>query len=187
METEEQIRMILAELYDDVIEAIQVYEIAHLVDRDRLLELAAIARAGRADLPGQARAQVIDDPESTFANRLRCNDCHRIAAQEGKDAHGQSIGSQVFPSRSSHDNARSSPARTRSSIRRCGSRNVCGTNTGDCGFGVPATVKSCTSGGTGSMSDFLFILVDLTEYIVEILCASVGFHLRLQNHPGVLS
>ena len=42
--------MILAELYDDVIEAIEVYETAHLVDRDRLLELATIAQAGRADL-----------------------------------------------------------------------------------------------------------------------------------------
>jgi hypothetical protein len=64
MEAEEQITMILAELYDDVNEAIEVYETAHLVDRDRLLELATIAQAGRADLLGQARAQLIDDPES---------------------------------------------------------------------------------------------------------------------------
>jgi hypothetical protein len=84
------------------------------------------------------------------------------------------IGSQVFPSRSSHDNARSSPARTRSSISRCDSRNVCGANTGDCGFGAPAPAKSGVSGGTVSMSDLLFILVDLTEYIVDFLCAPVG-------------
>ena len=76
------------------------------------------------------------------------------------------VGSQVFPSRSSHNHARSSPARTRSSIRRCGNRNVCGTNTGDCGFGVPAPVTSRASGITVSVSDFLFILVDLNEYIV---------------------
>jgi hypothetical protein len=61
METEEQITMILAELYDDVNEAIEVYEKAHLVDRDGLLELATIAQAGRADLLGQAHAQLIDD------------------------------------------------------------------------------------------------------------------------------
>jgi hypothetical protein len=90
-------------------------------------------------------------------------DCQALppADQEGKAALGGSIGSQVFPSRSSHDNARSSPARTRSSISRCGSRNVCGTNTGDSGSGVPAKVKSRASGGTASMSDFLFILVDM--------------------------
>ena len=56
--------MILAELYDDVNEAIEDYETAHLVDRDRLLELATIAQAGRADLLGQTCAQLIDDPES---------------------------------------------------------------------------------------------------------------------------
>jgi hypothetical protein len=64
METEEQITMILAELYDDMIEAIEDYDTAHLVDRDRLLELATITQAGRADLLGQACAQLIDDPES---------------------------------------------------------------------------------------------------------------------------
>jgi hypothetical protein len=32
METEEQITMILAELYDDVIEAIEDYQTAYLVD-----------------------------------------------------------------------------------------------------------------------------------------------------------
>ena len=64
METEEQITVILAELYDDLIEAIEDYETAHLVDRDRLLELATIAQAGPADLLGQACAQLIDDPES---------------------------------------------------------------------------------------------------------------------------
>jgi hypothetical protein len=40
--------------------------------------------------------------------------------------------------------------------------------------GVPAPVKSRASGDTVSMSDFLFILVDLTEYIVDFLCAPVG-------------
>jgi hypothetical protein len=64
MEAEEQITMILAELYDDGIQAIEDYETAHLVDRDRLLELATIAQAERADLLGQACAQLIDDPES---------------------------------------------------------------------------------------------------------------------------
>src|ERR1700676_5193386 len=44
----------------------------------------------------------------------------------------------------------------------------------DCGFGVPAPVKSRASGDTASMSDFLFILVDLTVYIVDFLCAPVG-------------
>jgi hypothetical protein len=81
-----------------------------------------------------------------------------------EDAQGGFIGSQVFPSRSSHDNARSSPARTRSSMSRCGSRNVRGINPADCGFAVPAPVKSRASGGTVSLSGFLFILVDLTEY-----------------------
>jgi hypothetical protein len=42
--------MILAELPDDVINAIEDYETAHSVDRDRLLELATIARAGRTVL-----------------------------------------------------------------------------------------------------------------------------------------
>jgi hypothetical protein len=97
------------------------------------------------------------------------------------------IGSQVFPSRSSHDNARSSPARTKSSISRCGSRNVCGTNTGDCGFGVPAPVKSHASGGTISMSDFLLILVDRTEYIVDFLCAPFGSRLLIRSvYPLIL-
>ena len=64
MEAEEQITMILAELYDDGIQAIEDYETAHLGDRDRLLELATIAQAERADLLGQACAQLIDDPES---------------------------------------------------------------------------------------------------------------------------
>ena len=50
METEEQITMILAELPGDVIQAIEDYERAHSVDRDRLLALATIARAGRIDL-----------------------------------------------------------------------------------------------------------------------------------------
>ncbi len=44
----------------------------------------------------------------------------------------------------------------------------------NCGLGVPAPVKSRASGDTVSMSDFLFILVDLTEYIVDFLCAPVG-------------
>jgi hypothetical protein len=43
-ETEAQITMILAELPDDVIKAIEDYETAHSVDRDRLLELATLAR-----------------------------------------------------------------------------------------------------------------------------------------------
>ncbi len=33
----------------------------------------------------------------------------------------------------------------------------------NCGFGVPASIKSRASGDTASMSDFLFILVDLIE------------------------
>jgi hypothetical protein len=64
MITEEQITMILAELCDDVIQAIEDYETAHLVDRDRFLELATIAQAERADLLGQACARLIDNPES---------------------------------------------------------------------------------------------------------------------------
>jgi hypothetical protein len=56
--------MILAELPDDVIKAIEDYETAHSVDRDRLLELATIARAARTDLLTPARAQLIDDPGS---------------------------------------------------------------------------------------------------------------------------
>lgn len=55
--------MILAELYDDVIEAIEDYETAHLVDRDRLLELATRAQVGPAILLRQVCAQLIDDPE----------------------------------------------------------------------------------------------------------------------------
>jgi hypothetical protein len=43
METQEQITMIPAELPDDVVQAIEDYEITHSVDRDRLLELATIA------------------------------------------------------------------------------------------------------------------------------------------------
>jgi hypothetical protein len=104
----------------------------------------------------------------------------------GADAQGGFVGSQVFPSRSSQDNARSSPARTRSSISRCGSRNVCGTNTGDGGFGVPAPLKSRVSGGTDPMGDFLFILFDLTEYIVDLLCAPVGSRQRVLHSLHVL-
>jgi hypothetical protein len=63
-ETEAQITMILAELPDEVIEAIEDFEITHSVDRDRLLGLAPIALAGRTDLLGQACAQLIDDPGS---------------------------------------------------------------------------------------------------------------------------
>jgi hypothetical protein len=118
-------------------------------------------------------------------NETFCSLARRESTDRTRDRHGQLmklhgnvdsafIGSQVFPSRSSHDNARSSPARTRSSISRCGSRNVCGTKSRDCGFAVPAPVKSHASGGTVSMSDFLFILVDLTESIVDFLCAPVG-------------
>jgi hypothetical protein len=65
METGAQITpMILAELPDEVIQAIEDYEITHSVDRDRLLELATIAHAGRIDLPCQACAHLIDTPES---------------------------------------------------------------------------------------------------------------------------
>jgi hypothetical protein len=64
METEEQITMILAELPADVIEAVEDYERAHSVDRDRLLALATIAQARRIDLPCQACGRLIDDPES---------------------------------------------------------------------------------------------------------------------------
>jgi hypothetical protein len=64
--------MILAELYDDVVEAIEDYETAHLVARDRLLELAAIAQAGPATLLGQACSQLINDPESfTWCHRSK--------------------------------------------------------------------------------------------------------------------
>ena len=52
METEEQITMILAELPDDVVQAIEDYEIARSVDRDRLLELATIALARLSLLEG---------------------------------------------------------------------------------------------------------------------------------------
>ena len=108
---------------------------------------------------------------------------------------------------------RSIAARAKSSTSRCGSRNVCGTSTGNgispagwcttgaaaemgisffsteaitvsagsgtsavdsslassgcactnCGFGVPASIKSRASGDTASISDFLFIKVDLVE------------------------
>jgi hypothetical protein len=64
MESEEQITMMLADLPDDVIEAIEAFEITHSIDRDRLLSLATIALAGRTDLLGEAWAQLIDTPES---------------------------------------------------------------------------------------------------------------------------
>ena len=64
METQKQITMVLADLPDDVIEAIEDYEITHSVDRDRLLDLATIALAGRTDLLGDACAQLIDAPVS---------------------------------------------------------------------------------------------------------------------------
>jgi hypothetical protein len=64
MESAEQITMMLAELPDEVIEAIEDFEITHSVDRDRLLGLATIALAGRTDLLGEAWAQLIDTPES---------------------------------------------------------------------------------------------------------------------------
>ena len=64
METEEQITMILAELPDDVIEAIEDFEITHSITRDRLLHLATIELTGRTDLLGDACAQLIDTPES---------------------------------------------------------------------------------------------------------------------------
>jgi hypothetical protein len=55
---------ILAELPEEVIEAVEDYEEAHSIDRDRLLELATIAQAGRIDFPCQACGQLIDDPKS---------------------------------------------------------------------------------------------------------------------------
>ena len=64
IESEEQITMMLAKLPDDVIDAIEEFEITHSVDRDRLLGLATIALAGRTDLLGEAWAQLIDTPES---------------------------------------------------------------------------------------------------------------------------
>jgi hypothetical protein len=64
METEEQITTILAELPDDVIEAIEDYEITHSITGDRLLYLATVALTGRTDLLGDACAQLIDTPES---------------------------------------------------------------------------------------------------------------------------
>jgi hypothetical protein len=64
METEEQITMILAELPDDVIAAIEDYEITHSITRERRLYLATIALTGRTDLLSEAYAQLIDTPES---------------------------------------------------------------------------------------------------------------------------
>ena len=64
METEEQITMILAELPDDVIEAIENYEIERSITRDELLYVATIALTGRTDLLGDTCAQLIDAPES---------------------------------------------------------------------------------------------------------------------------
>jgi hypothetical protein len=64
MEAEEQITMILTELPGDVIEAIEDYERAHSVNRERLLWLATIAQAGRIDLSCRACDQLIDDPGS---------------------------------------------------------------------------------------------------------------------------
>jgi hypothetical protein len=64
METEEQITMILAKLPDDVIEAIEDFEITHSITRDRLLYLATIELTGRTDLLSDACAQLIDTPES---------------------------------------------------------------------------------------------------------------------------
>jgi hypothetical protein len=64
METEEQITMILAELPDEVIEAIENYEIEHSITRDELLYVATIALTGRTDLLGDTCAQLIDTPES---------------------------------------------------------------------------------------------------------------------------
>jgi hypothetical protein len=64
METEEQITMILTELPDNVIEAIEDFEIKHSITRNRLLYLATIALTGRTDRLGDACAQLIDTPES---------------------------------------------------------------------------------------------------------------------------
>jgi hypothetical protein len=46
MESEEQITMILAVLPDDVVQAIEDYEIKHSITRNRLLGLATIALTG---------------------------------------------------------------------------------------------------------------------------------------------
>ena len=64
MESEEQITMILAVLPDDVVQAIEDYEITHSVTRDRLLYLATEALVDRTDLLSDACAQLIDTPES---------------------------------------------------------------------------------------------------------------------------
>jgi hypothetical protein len=64
METEEQITMILTELPDDVVQAIEDYEITHSVTRDGLLYLAIETLDDRIDLFCDAGAQLIDTPET---------------------------------------------------------------------------------------------------------------------------
>jgi hypothetical protein len=44
----------------------------------------------------------------------------------------------------------------------------------NCGFGEPASIESRASGGTASMSDFLFILVDLIKEPVDFFCTLFG-------------
>ena len=56
METEEQITMILAELPDDVIEAIENYEIEHSITRDELLYVATIALTTNRSFRGHLRS-----------------------------------------------------------------------------------------------------------------------------------
>jgi hypothetical protein len=64
METEEQITMILDELPDNVIEAIEDFEITHSITRDKLLYLATIALTGQTDLLEDACAELLEHPES---------------------------------------------------------------------------------------------------------------------------
>ena len=63
--------MMLAELPDEVIEAIEDFEITHSVDRDRLLGLATIALAGRTDLLGEAWPARAAVPQVFPPNTLR--------------------------------------------------------------------------------------------------------------------
>jgi hypothetical protein len=64
MEAEAQITPTILEFPDDVILAIEAYEKAHSVDRDRLIGLAMKAQKGQIHQVSEVCARLIDDPES---------------------------------------------------------------------------------------------------------------------------
>jgi hypothetical protein len=64
MEAEAQITPMILELPGEVIEAIEAYEKAHSVSRDRLIGLAMKAQKGRIHQVSAACARLMDDPEA---------------------------------------------------------------------------------------------------------------------------